>query len=124
MWLKEAKLELLLGYIGGNKMEMKKIITKHSHSIITAGFIIPACLLGFGLYALIYLAGYWFGREHSQAEYRYMKLKGINRSKLAFFDGFRLEAWDRDSFLNDLTIPIMVGLLTICIQILFSIYSL
>lgn len=44
-----------------------------------------------------------------------MKLKGINRSKLGFFDGFRLEAWNKDSFLNDLTIPIIVGALVILI---------
>ena len=82
------------------------------------------CVFGHGLVTLLVVGGFWFGREHSQAEYRYMKLKGINRSKLGFFDGFRLEAWDRDSFLNDLMMPIMVGLLTLYIQILFSVYSL
>ena len=81
----------------------------HSHSIISVIVVIIACLLGFGVEALLVVSGFWFGREHSQAEYRYMKLKGINRSKLGFFDGFKLEAWDKDSFINDLVLPIMVG---------------
>ena len=97
---------------------------KYNHIIITIVLVAIAIPFGCELYTLLMLSGFWFGREHSQAEYRYMKLKGINRSKLGFFDGFRLEAWDRDSFLNDLIIPIMVGLLIICIQILFSVYSL
>lgn len=100
------------------------VIKKHNHTITTVTLVTVGCVFGYGLYTLLVVGGFWFGREHSQAEYRYMKLKGINRSKLGFFDGFRLEAWDRDSFLKDLMIPIMVGLLTICIQILFSIYSL
>ena len=72
--------------------------------------IFLACLLGFGIEALLIVSGFWFGREHSQAEYRYMKLKGINRSKLGLFDGFKIEAWDKDSFLKDLIIQIIVGL--------------
>ena len=87
------------------------VIKIHEHSIITAVVVSFACIFGVGLYALLLMAGFWLGREHSQAEYRYMKLKGINRSKLGFFDGFRLEAWDRDSFLKDLMIPIMVGII-------------
>ena len=97
------------------------VINNHNHTIITAVLVTASCVFGYGIETLLLVGGFWFGREHSQAEYRYMKLKGINRSKLGFFDGFRLEAWDRDSFLNDLIIPIMVGLLAICIQILFSV---
>lgn len=97
------------------------VIKNHNHTIITAVLVTVGCVFGYGLETLLVVGGFWFGREHSQAEYRYMKLKCINRSKLGFFDGFMLEAWDRDSFLNDLIIPIMVGLLTVCIQILFSV---
>ena len=85
------------------------MLKKHEHSIITAIVVSIACIFGVGLYALLLMAGFWAGREHSQAEYRYMKLKGINRSKLGFFDGFRLEAWNYDSFVNDLVLPIVVG---------------
>ena len=87
------------------------VIKNHNHTIITAVLVTVGCIFGYGLETLLIVGGFWLGREHSQAEYRYMKLKGINRSKLGFFDGFRLEAWNRDSFLNDLAIPIMVGII-------------
>ena len=99
---------------------MGEQIKEHSHSLITFGVVLVATLFGYGVLGFVFMAGIWFGREHSQAEYRYMKLKGINRSKLGFFDGFRKEAWSKDSLINDLILPIMVGLLTICIQILFG----
>ena len=93
------------------KINIYKAWYSFNHTIITAVLVTAGCVFGYGIESLLVVGGFWFGREHSQAEYRYMKLKGINRSKLGFFDGFRLEAWDRDSFLNDLTIPIMVGII-------------
>lgn len=94
---------------------MKQIWNNHNHSIITAVLIGISCLFGYGLESLLIISGFWFGREHSQAEYRYMKIQGINRSDLGFLQGFRVEAWNRDSFLNDLMIPIIVGILVILI---------
>ena len=91
------------------KLTIYKIWYKYSHSLITAGFIIPACLLGFGLYALIYLAGYWLGREYNQAEMRYMALKKITRKDLRMLDALRKEAWDFDSLFNDLILPVILG---------------
>lgn len=91
------------------------IWNNHNHTIITAVLVTVGCVFVNGLEILLIVGGFWFGREHSQAEYRYMKLKGINRSKLGFFDGFKLEAWDKDSLINDLIIPIGVGLLIILV---------
>ena len=91
------------------------VIKIHEHSIITAIVVGVACIFGVGLYALLLMAGFWFGRGHSQAEYRYMKLKIITRKELSDADGFRLEAWNYDSFINDLVLPIVVGLLTILV---------
>lgn len=85
------------------------IIKTHEHSIITAIIVSIASIFGVGLYALLLMAGFWFGREHSQAEYRFMKLKGIAREELSDADGFRLEAWNYDSLVNDLVMPIVVG---------------
>jgi hypothetical protein len=68
---------------------------------------------GLELYIGLIIIGYWFGREYNQAEIRYMKLKGVNRSDLGLLDGFRLSAWDRDSFVNDLLIPNGIALLFI-----------
>lgn len=97
------------------KSSIYKIWHNFNHTIITAILVAVGCVFGYGLETLLVVGGFWFGREHSQAEYRYMKLKGINRSKLGFFDGFRKEAWDKDSFLNDLILPIVVGLLIILV---------
>jgi len=58
----------------------------------------------------MYSNKFWVGREHAQAEYRYMSLKRINRSELGFFDGFKREAWNSDSLVNDLIIPSVAGL--------------
>lgn len=94
------------------KINIYKAWYSFNHTITTAAVLVTAgCVFGYGLETLLLVSGFWFGREHSQAEYRYVKLKGINRSKLGFFDGFRLEAWDRDSFLKDLMIPIIVGII-------------
>ena len=72
-------------------------------------------MLGFGLYALLLVAGFWVGREHAQAEYRYMNIYRINRDKLSDLDGFKREAWNYDSFVNDLVLPIVLGCLLCCI---------
>lgn len=85
------------------------VIKIHAHSITTAIVVGVACIFGVGLYALLLMAGFWAGREHSQAEYRYMKLKGINRDSLKWYDSFKPEAWNYDSFVNDLVLPIVVG---------------
>ena len=82
---------------------------KFEHSIITAVLVAAGCVLGYGFETLLIVGGFWFGREHSQAEYRYMKLKRITRKELSDADGFRLEAWNYDSFVNDLVLPIVVG---------------
>lgn len=88
---------------------VSNVIKNHNHTVITAVLVTASCLFGYEIESLLMVSGFWFGREHSQAEYRYMKLKGINRSKLGFFDGFRKEAWDKDSFINDLVLPVIVG---------------
>ena len=94
-------------------MTIKEFIYTHQHSFITFGVVLVATLLGCGLYALLVMAGFWTGREHSQAEYRYMSAHSINRSNLKWYDGFKLESWNYDSFVNDLIIPIVVGSLLI-----------
>lgn len=90
---------------------MSSLIKTHEHTIITATIVSVACIFGVGLYALLLMAGFWLGREHSQAEYRFMKIKNITREGLSTLDGFRVEAWNYDSFVNDLICPIIVGIL-------------
>ena len=80
--------------------------------------MIIALVVDLELYMALLIVGYWLGREYNQAEMRYMKIKGINRSKLGFFDGLKFEAWDRDSLVNDLVLPIMVAILIIIIGVM------
>ena len=85
------------------------VIKNHNHTIITAVLVTVGCVFGYGIETLLMVSGFWFGREHSQAEYRFMKLKGINRELLKWNDVFKKEAWNYDSFVNDLVLPIVVG---------------
>ena len=87
------------------------VIKIHEHSIITAIVVSIACIFGVGLYALLLMAGFWLGREHSQAEYRFMSKFHLNRENLGFFDGFNPLAWNCDSFVNDLVLPILIGII-------------
>lgn len=54
---------------------ISNVINKHNHTIITAVLVTVGCVFGYGIETLLVVGGFWFGREHSQAEYRYMKLK-------------------------------------------------
>lgn len=90
---------------------MNNLIKTHEHTLITVAIILATSLLGYGLYGAIGMSMFWFGREHAQAEYRYMSLKHINRGKLGYFDGLKRDAWNSDSLYNDLIIPSVVGLL-------------
>ena len=90
-------------------MSLKITLSKHEHSLITFGVVLVATLVGCGLYALLLMAGFWAGREHSQAEYRFMSKFHLNRENLGFFDGFNPLVWNFDSFVNDLVLPIVVG---------------
>lgn len=86
-----------------------KMIKTHEHSIITVIIVSVACIFGVGLYALLLMAGFWLGREHSQAEYRFMSKFHLNRTSLGFLDGCSPLVWNYDSFVNDLVLPIVVG---------------
>lgn len=88
---------------------------KYSHSIITLVLMLVAVFFGVDIYALPLVSGFWLGREHSQAEYKYMKLRGINRDKLCYFDGFKREAWNYDSLVNDLVVPVVIGILILLV---------
>ena len=99
---------------------LNNVVKNHNHTIITVILVTAGCIFGYGIETLLAVGGFWLGREHSQAEYRYMKLKGINRSKLDFFDGCNSLAWNYDSFVNDLVLPIAVGVLIVGVSYAYS----
>lgn len=92
------------------KITLYKIWYKYNHSFITAILLVIPCLFGYGLEVLLIIGGFWFGREHSQAEYRFMNIHNINRDELGFFDGFKPICWNFDSLFNDLILPIFIGI--------------
>lgn len=98
---------------------INKLWYNFNHVLIMMILVIIGIIFNYDVETLLVVSGFWFGREHSQAEYKYMKLKKINRSNLGFFDGFKKEAWDKDSLLNDLLIPVFVG---ITIIVLYNLY--
>ncbi len=58
------------------------VIKNHNHTIITAVLVTAVCVFEYGLESLLLISGFWLGREHFQAEYRFMKQQGITREDL------------------------------------------
>jgi hypothetical protein len=52
-------------------------------------------------------AAFYLGREHSEAEYRYMKAHHTNRADSPWYMGFLPESWTLDAVL-DCAIPFLV----------------
>lgn len=87
---------------------------KHSHSIITLATALAASLFGWQWQAALVMAALWLGREHAQAEYRWLAAHNANRSRMPWVAGFLPESWNRDALVNDLLLPILAGIV-ICL---------
>ena len=86
-------------------------MTKHSHTLITLAVVLAASLFGAQWPAALAMAAFWAGREHAQAEYRWMARYYTNRAGMPWYAGWLPESWTRDSLVNDLLLPAGVGLL-------------
>lgn len=86
-------------------------MNKHSHTIITLAAVLAAFLFGAQWEVALAMAGFWAGREHAQAEYRWLTAHKANRSRMPWVAGFLPESWSRDALVNDLLLPAGVGLL-------------
>lgn len=80
-----------------------------SHSLITLAAVLAAFLFGMQWEVALAMAAFWFGREHAQAEYRWLTAHKANRSRMPWQAGFLPESWNRDGFVNDLLLPSAVG---------------
>ena len=98
-------------------MTLSEFLKEHEHSFITLGVVLMATLLGYGVLGFVFMAGIWLGREHSQAEYRYMSMHKINRSELKWNNALDFDVWDRHSLLSNLMLPIFIGILTVIIGV-------
>jgi len=91
---------------------MKNFLHTQSHGITMIMLIIFTYIIKLDLDFLLFgLSGYYIGREIAQAEY-----KGINkfykgkRANAPMTVGFEKRNWNRDSFINDLFIPVLLGI--------------
>lgn len=83
------------------------MLIKYSHAIIS----IVLCII-FGLYNpfLCFIPwAFYFGREHAQAESRYIKAMPGNRADFPWYVGFYKDAWNKKGML-DWVYPMIVSI--------------
>lgn len=80
-----------------------------SHALITVVAVLAASLFGWQWQAALAMSMFWFGREHAQAESRWLTAHKANRSRMPWHAGFLPESWNRDGLVNDLLLPAVVG---------------
>ena len=82
------------------------------HCLIT----LAACIVGLGFYA----AAFFIGREHAQAEYRYIEANGGTRSACPWYCGFLPSAWTVKGLL-DWILPLAVAIVwAIAVYLIFG----
>ena len=85
-----------------------EIIAKYSHILIS----IVLCIV-FGLfnpYLCFIPWAFYFGREHAQAESRYIKAMPGNRADYPWYIGFYGEAWNKKGMM-DWVYPMIVSII-------------
>lgn len=87
------------------------------HALITAGVSAVLLLLGAPALLHLYLPAFFCGREHAQAEYRYIEANGGKRADCSVFCGFFPSAWPLKSLL-DWILPLAVGGAAVLVQVL------
>ena len=71
-----------------------------AHSLVTLTF----CFVALGWLAV----AFYFGREHAQAEYRYIEAHGGKRESCPWYCGFLPEAWTVKGLL-DWLFPVVIA---------------
>lgn len=90
-----------------------ELLKKLNHTLIalliqfSLGFLFNQWLMGAMVATALFL-----GREHAQAEYRWIEKYGAGkRENLSFWDTFDSRVWDTDSFFWDLLLPVITTIL-------------
>jgi hypothetical protein len=93
----------------------------NEHMRITIGIMVSTLPLIFinGSYGVHWamfflLSGFWLGREHAQADQRYLEKHRIKWKDKPFFAGFYKESWNYKSLFEDMLYPILMAFV-ICI---------
>ena len=79
------------------------------HAFLTAVFCVPCLLLSLPWLVLFWPPAFYLGREHAQAEERYMRARDINREAAPWWMGFAPSAWTLKSLL-DFLLPLAVSI--------------
>ena len=79
------------------------------HGIITLVFCIAVLLLKLPVGLVLIPVGFYIGREHAQAEYRYIEAHGRKRVNCPWWCGFMPKAWTLKGLL-DWILPLGVAL--------------
>lgn len=70
------------------------------HALIALAFCVPCLLLHAPWPLFFWPAAFYFGREHAQAEYRYIQSHGGKRANCPWWCGFAPSAWTLKSLLD------------------------
>jgi len=72
------------------------------HVVITLiAQVVSGLFLGDWAFGAALACGWWLGREHAQAEYRWISWRGKGkRSNMPWWGGFDPAVWNRDSVLD------------------------
>jgi len=81
-----------------------------THSWITAGIVLVCGIFGYEWAAVLGCFCFFAGREHAQAEYRYIAANGGLRALMPWYGGFIPRYWDKHSLLIDLLYPFALGI--------------
>ena len=86
-----------------------------THEAISAVLCLICLVLNAPWPCFFWPAAFYLGREHSQAEYRYIETHGRKRSLCPWWCGFAPEAWTAKGIL-DWICPLAVGLAFLIIK--------
>ena len=79
------------------------------HAVVTAVWCLLCIFAGLPWPCLFWMPAFYFGREHAQAEERWMRTRNLKRSLSPWWIGFAPDAWDAKALL-DCLLPLAVAL--------------
>ena len=80
-----------------------------THALLTGAWCLACIVLGFPLPCLLFAPAFYAGREHAQAEHRYIEAHGGKRSGCPWWCGLCPSAWTAKGLL-DWLLPLATSL--------------
>ena len=92
------------------------------HGILTLATCALLYLFGLSWPAMLWSAAYYFGREMSQAEYRYIEAHGKKRANCPWYCGLCTSAWTWKAVF-DCFLPWLVGVIFAIVAYLWPLWK-